>query len=233
MHRRGSNRRRHLPDWLQVVENPHGAAVCADNEIVSLHHEVVHRNRRQVQLQRPPRLPVIDGIHHAALGCEVEHASLRGVFPDGVQIDILCESGVEPVPGASIIGCLEQIGTHVVESMGVDHDVGGASVERRRLDHADRAPLGEPCIAAVTFSSSSRHPGDVHEAVVASRPDQALLLRRLGDRKDGAVGLHAGVVAGDWSAGPFLFRAIVPREIGADGVPRLSAVVVRNTTCAP
>src|SRR5262249_20357053 len=68
---------------------------------------------------------------------------------------------------------------------------------------------------------SCRH---VHEAVVAARPDEPLLLRRLGDREDGAEGFDAGVVAGDRAAGPLLLRLVVAGEVGTDHVPVLAGV---------
>ncbi len=67
-------------------------------------------------------------------------------------------------------------------------------------------------------------PRDVHEAVVAARPDQTLLQRRLGDHEDRAVGLDAGVVAGDRTAGPLLLGLVVAGQVRADRRPGLAAV---------
>ncbi len=67
-------------------------------------------------------------------------------------------------------------------------------------------------------------PRDVHQAVVAPGPDDARLERRFGNREDRAVELDPGVVAGDRPARPFLFALVVARQVGADGLPGLTAV---------
>ena len=55
-------------------------------------------------------------------------------------------------------------------------------------------------------------------------PEDALLLRRLGEGEDRAVHLDAGVVAGDRAAGPLLLVLVVAGQVAADRLPRLAAV---------
>src|SRR5207249_1082610 len=65
---------------------------------------------------------------------------------------------------------------------------------------------------------------DVHDAVVAARPQDTLLFRRLGEREHGAKDFHAGVVARDRAAGPLLLVLVVAGQVAADLLPALAGV---------
>src|SRR5436190_149342 len=65
---------------------------------------------------------------------------------------------------------------------------------------------------------------DVHEAVVATGPEETLLQRGFGDGEDRVVHLDAGVIARDRTAGPLLLCFVVSREITADWLPRFAAI---------
>src|SRR5262249_28132392 len=65
---------------------------------------------------------------------------------------------------------------------------------------------------------------DVDQAVVAPRPEEVLLHRRLGDDEHRVIGLDARVVAGDGAAGPLLLGLVVAGQVRADRRPRLPAV---------
>ncbi len=168
---------------------------------------------------------VVAGKRDPALGAEIELAAAGGVLPHRVEVDVARQAAVEPLPGAAEVGRLPEVGSHVVEAVGVHHQVGGGGVEAGGLEHRHRAPLGQagngggdlaPALAAVL--------GDVHPPVVAAGPDQVLAQRRLGEGEHRAVGLDAGVVAGDRAARPLLFRLVVARQVRADGGPGLAAV---------
>src|SRR5262249_11240383 len=101
--------------------------------------------------------------------------------------------------------------------MGIDDDVRGPLLVRRRLDAAYGLPRLEsldvvgdvgPLLAAV-----ERH---MDEAVVGAGPQDVRLLRRFGEGENRAVIFDASVVAGNWAAGPFLLGLIVARQIGTD-----------------
>src|SRR5438876_38046 len=64
----------------------------------------------------------------------------------------------------------------------------------------------------------------MHEAVVGTGPDGALLFGRLGQSRDRAVVFRAGIVTGDRTARPLLSAGVVPREVGTDRRPRLASV---------
>ena len=48
-----------FPQWCQVIQNPEGASVCADDQIILLNFHVVNRNNRKVTAKF---LPVFSGI---------------------------------------------------------------------------------------------------------------------------------------------------------------------------
>ena len=194
------------PDRRQVVEDPERAAVGAQHEVVSLDDQVVNRDGRQVELERLPALAVIGREDHAPLGSRVEHAlsssglrERRGAGRPGAA------SRREQRPGLAVVARPVEVGMHIVEHVGVDDEVGRRRVERRRLDHLDRAPLRQPGqVLGDVGPGLAAVASHVDEAVVRADPDQALLLGRFGDRRDRAVVLRGRVVAGDRTAGPLL-----------------------------
>src|SRR5690348_7779864 len=73
----------------------------------------------------------------------------------------------------------------IVHLVKIDGDVSGAGFVTRRFDVADRSPRWQarnvlrdvgPILTTVTRQ--------LHQSVVSAHPDQSLLFRRLGDRKD-------------------------------------------------
>ena len=60
---------------------------------------------------------------------------------------------------------------------------------------------------------------DVHQPIVGAGPEDAALVRRLGEGEDRAVVLGAGIVLGDRAAGRAELAGIVARQVGADDLP--------------
>ena len=80
-------------------------------------------------------------------------------------------------PRFAEVAGFENVGLEIVELVGVDGDVSGGGVERRRFDEADHRPFGDifwrdfvPTLAAI-----ARH---VDQAVIGAGPEYAFLLRR-------------------------------------------------------
>src|SRR6185437_13403109 len=129
---------------------------------------------------------------------------------------------VQVLPQLSVVGVVGE----VVKLVAAGGDVGGAGVKRRRRDVADLGPLlgglelGRGDVGPVGAAVG----GEMHEAVVAAGPNQALLLGRFGDGKDDVVVLGAGVVLGDGAAGGLLLALVVAGEVGADDGPVIAHV---------
>ena len=68
-----------------VVENPEGAAVGRDHEIVAGHHEIMERGLRQIELQALPVRAVVEGDECAGLGGGVEQSAFRRVLAHGMH----------------------------------------------------------------------------------------------------------------------------------------------------
>ncbi len=150
----------------------------ANHQVVVLHREVVHGDCRQVQLQGTPCRAVVCREHHPALGAEIELAAPGGIFAHDVEVHVGRKAGMKGLPRVAIVGGLVDIRAVVVQPVIVEDDVGRRRVERGRFDDADRAktrrardPPGDvvPRLAGVACQ--------LNPAIVAARPDQALLLR--------------------------------------------------------
>ena len=149
----------------------------AHHQVIALDDQVVDRDSRQVELERLPGLAVIGREGHPALGADVESALLLRVVPDDVQRNILGQRSGYQGPGLAVIASPVQVGVHIVDHMRVNDDERRPGIERRRLDHLDRGPLGQagqvlgdvgPALAGIAR--------DVHQAIVRAHPDQPFFL---------------------------------------------------------
>ncbi len=112
-------------------------------------------------------------------------------------------------------------------------DVGGPLAVNREIDRRDERPLRQqigrrrdlgPAIPAILR--------DMHQAIVSADPEHALLMGRLGEGKDRAVGLRAGVVPGDWTARRLQLLRIVAGQVRTDDV-KTGGVVPRPEEMVP
>ena len=223
--RLGRDRGAEIPDRRQVVEDPERSAVGAQHQVVVLDDQVVHGDRRQVELERLPGLALVGREDDAALGSGVEHPLLLRIFPDDVERDVLGKRAGEERERLSVVPRPVQVGVHVVEHMGVGDHEGHRGVERRGLDHLDRGPLGKAGqVVGDVGPGLARVASQVHPSVVGADPDQPLLLRRFGHGRDRAVVFGARVISRDRPARPLLPPLVVAGQVGADRRPGLSTV---------
>ena len=195
----------------------------------SLTTQVVHGDRRQVQLRAPPSVaPSSREKHHAALGAEVEQPLRLRVLAHGVQVDVLRQAAGRG-SSRSCRSRSSSTGTGACRRGGARRRprrrVRG--VEGRRLDAALTVPhSGRPGMLAVTFVQLLP-PSRVTWTRPSSLPTQIrpFCCGRLGDGEDRAVVLDAGVVAGDRPARPLLLRSCrCAVRSGLIAVQRLPAV---------
>src|SRR6185369_1920809 len=71
-----------LAQRTDVVEDPEGAAVGGDDEVVALHDQVADGDGREVELEGLPARAVVEGDEHAGLGPRVEQALAPGILAD-------------------------------------------------------------------------------------------------------------------------------------------------------
>ena len=111
-----------------VVEHPEAAAVRGHNQVVVLHHEVVHRRERQIQLHRLPLLAIVEGNENAGLSAREEQASTSGIDTHGVDIGIRGKAIPKPGPSFTEVRGLENVWREVVQFMPFDSHVCGARI---------------------------------------------------------------------------------------------------------
>ena len=68
-----------------VVENPEGASVGADDEIVVVNREIAHGGVRQIELQRLPMVAVVERNPNGIFGSGEQQSFADGIFADGVD----------------------------------------------------------------------------------------------------------------------------------------------------
>src|SRR5207302_5994068 len=182
------------------------------------------RSRRQVELQGLPVRAAIKGNPRTRFGAGIEQSFALGVFANGVNVRAVGESGSDWRPGLAEVAGLKKVGLEIIDLMGVDRGVGGASFEPRRFDQADHGPFGKTFRSDVgpSFSIVTR---ELDQAIVGADPDQAFLFRRFRNGEDQVVELDAGLVFGDGAARVLLLRFVVAREVWADGLPGMAAIV--------
>ena len=180
-------------------------------------NEIVHWRDRQVKLQRLPIGSIIERHVNAAFCTGIEQPFALAVFSDGMYVGVGSDAVDDAGPSFAEVGGLERIGSEVIHSVPFHCDICRARLERRRLDHADCAPLRQ------TFRSNVRPvfaiAGNVHQTIVRPCPDQVFLQRRFHHRKDGVVDLDAGVVLGNRAACRLLFILVVASQVRADDLP--------------
>ena len=84
---RGYNLGRHFLECGDVVEDPHAASVCAEDQIVvpGMQREIVDGESGQVVPQRDPVLAVVIAVEQSQLCAEVQHAGAAEIFPYRAQ----------------------------------------------------------------------------------------------------------------------------------------------------
>ncbi len=188
-----------------------------------MHGQVMDRRHGQAVLQGRPMSAVIEGKEYAQLGAGVEQAATHGVLPHHVHDGTRRQAGGNRDPRFTRVRGLPRIRGNVIEPVPVHGDIGDRRVEMRGLGHADRAPRGQrrrrhiaPMRAIIIR--------ELHQAIIRSNPQIAFAKRRLGQREDRVVILHAGNVLGQRAARGGLFGFVVARQIGTDDFPAHAAI---------
>ena len=217
-----------LPERGQVVEDPEAPAVGRGDQVgeALLHGQPVDRGVGQVGLQRFETRAVVEGDPHGVLRAEVEEARPGGVFADGVGVTVggLRQVFAEPAPTRPEVGRPVDVGGRVAELVEIHGHIGGSGGAARGLDVAESPERGQAGQAVGDIGPGrSVVARDMEFPVVASGPEDAGGVRRLGDREeDGGVG-RAHIVEGE-AAGLTLERRVVVGQVGADRLPTLAAV---------
>ena len=131
---------RGLSQRRDVVENPEGAPVGGDHEIIAVHGQIAHRSDGKIQLQRLPVVALVEGDFDAKLGAGVEELLLLRVFAHCQDELGRFEPRRDGIPALAIVARAIDIGGAVIEAMPLDRGVGDGGIEVRGFDEGDLAP---------------------------------------------------------------------------------------------
>src|SRR5947209_13568912 len=117
-----------LPERRDVVENPEGASVRADDDVVFVYDEVADGTRSHVQTKRLPVVTIVERDEDCALrACEEKTFALR-VFTHDVDW-IVGQTFDNLSPSSSAVVRAKDVRAHIVEAYAVDGSVGRLIVE--------------------------------------------------------------------------------------------------------
>ena len=130
---------RHLTGNLtqrrDVVEHPEAPAVRGHDQIVFMNRQIAHRGRRQVELQRPPVISVVERNEDGALSAgEQQPASLR-VFFDGLHVNAFRQSARDLNPGLACVTRAQNVRLVILELMPFKRRVSFLRIKMRGFDH--------------------------------------------------------------------------------------------------
>src|SRR5258708_15799969 len=141
------------------------------DQIVILDHEVMNRSDGQVEPKRTPVCTVVERNIKPGLGAGKKKSTPLRIFADRADKSVIRDAAGEPHPGFAIIASFINVRVHVVVLMAINGNVSGSSIEWRRFNQADAAPLGQVFgsnVAPVLASVAS----DMNQAVIGPGPDQ-------------------------------------------------------------
>ena len=224
--------RRREAERRDVVEDPEAAAERRDDEVALalLEGEVADVDRRHPALELDPLLPAVVREEETELRPAVEEARLLRVLGHGVDRPARGEVPGDRGPGLPAVRALQEVGLEVAPLVVVEGRVDDVRLVRRGREVGDVGHLrdaGEgrhlpPAPAAVL-----RH---LDEPVVRPGVDEVRLLRALDEGDDVSVERRRGVLGDrvDAPDAPHDREAVpvdLPRQVGADGLPAVPAVL--------
>ena len=183
------------------------------------HVDVADRAARQVQLKRPPALPVVERDEHAGLGAGIEEPAPHRIFAHHVQEAAVRDAARDPGPRSAAVPGPQDDRREVVDAVPVDRDVSGLRVEVRRLDDRHLRPRRQigGCDVLPGLAVVPRQP-DL--AVVGAAPDPSVRHRRWRDGVDHPASrpFDVGILRGHRVEGRG-HRGALPRQVGARLLP--------------
>ena len=112
----------------------------ADDEIVVVDLEVAHRRDRQVELERLPRVAIVQGDEGTTFRPAHEKSASVRVFLHRVHVDTRWQSVRDRLPRLPEVAGPEEVGLKILELVPVDARIGNIRVEVRRLHLRHSAP---------------------------------------------------------------------------------------------
>ena len=176
--------------------------------------------------RRPPSLRE----EKAELRAREQKRRVRRILDDGVDAAALGKVAGDRDPGAAAVGAPEQVRLEVAHLVIVEGGVDDRGVARRGLQARDVGAVGHAGKLLDPAPVGAAVLGDLNEAVVGPDVEEPLLSGRFRERDDVSVErrrdvLGDGVDRPDPSHDRELVAVDLARQVGADGLPALTAVV--------
>ena len=123
-----------LPDRRHVVQNPHRAAVRADQYVLIVDHDVPNGDDRKVQLQRLPVVARVERHHRAVFSAGIEQPAPDRIFAHDADQIAGRHAGHRFAPALACVCRAKDMRREVVRFVRLDGNERGGAVETRRLD---------------------------------------------------------------------------------------------------
>jgi len=207
----------------QVIQDPEGAAMGADDQVIVLDLHVVHRHHRQPARHALPGGTIVQREEHAGFGAREQQPLPHGIGPHHAGDLALREVAVGRLPRAPAIAGAVQIGLVVAQLVARGGHVHRIGIMRARLHAADIGQLrqiGRRHVAPIVAAGALH----MHQAIVGGGPDLALAMRALDHARGCGMHLGPGALAGDVAAGVALALLVVQRQVRRDRLPALALV---------
>ncbi len=170
-HARGCGRA--IADLTQVrdvVEDPEGAAMRADHDVVFVNHEIADGGRRHVGAQRMPVVAVVDGEINGPFRTRIQQAFALGILAHGVHGLVRGDAVDDEFPCEPAVVRAIDVGPKIAQAQLVDRSVDGVVVEVRGVELRDFVPrlqIGRRDVLPVPAAIAR----EVDESIVRSGPD--------------------------------------------------------------
>src|SRR5207302_10538804 len=109
----------HLAQRCDVVENPEGASVRRDHQVVTVDREIANRTDRQIELQRLPVLTVVERDISSEFGSGEEQPPALRIFPNRAQEGWSGNAVRDRLPGSAIVSRSIKIRRAIVEAAAI------------------------------------------------------------------------------------------------------------------
>ena len=195
----------------------------AHHQIVSVYHQIPHRSCRQIQLQRLPRIAIIERNVDGVFRPREKQSLPQRIFAHGIHRRIIGQSVGNFLPGPAAIVRAVDVSVQIVEPQTVDRRVRRIRIEMRavQLRHlAPRRQFRRRHLRPV-FSRVARQPD---QTIVGACPDQIRVNRRRCQRINHSAMFAFRRIARDQPAQIRRNPRIVPRQIRADDLPAVRAI---------
>ena len=159
----------------EVVQDPKAAPLRSREQVTVMHLEVSDGHYREIALPLLPVGAVVKRDVQPQLGAGVEQALQLRIFPHHTHPCFILDAVHDASPTATVILCLVDVRSKIVELVIGGNHVGLGRVVGRRIDCVDHGAVHAvgrdiaPALPAI--------PRHLHQTVIRPNPDRALLHR--------------------------------------------------------